>query len=121
MIVGVFRDHMPRIPLSLRGESGTIPVELVLDTGFQGFLSLPRSILNRVGGVAVGEQVTRLANGSIDTVPEYRVLVDWDGEIREMEAIAYENNPLLGMMAVEGCHVDMEASEGGEVLIELPD
>ncbi len=121
MIVGVFRDRMPRISLSLQGGGGTFAVEFVLDTGFQGFLSLPRSILNRLGSAPVGNQVTRLADGSLDIVPDHRVFVDWDGELREMEAIAYENNSLLGMMAVEGCHIDMEAWEVGEVLIELPD
>lgn len=31
-----------------------------------------------------------------------------------------ENNPLVGTFLLDGCHLDVEMAEGGEVVIELP-
>jgi hypothetical protein len=32
--------------------------------------------------------------------------------------LVLETNPLLGTLLLDGCHIDIEATEGGEVVIE---
>lgn len=115
MIVGQFRDQFPHVLLTLHGVSGPIAVDFVLDTGFSGYLTLPESVLHRLGAIASARVRSRLADGSVRPATAFTVALDWDGEIRQVEAIAYENNPLLGTSAIDGCHIDMEAWEGGEV------
>jgi clan AA aspartic protease len=109
VIVGQFRDRFPHILLTLHGDSGPIAVDFVLDTGFGGYLTLPESILHRLGAVGSVRVRSRLADGSIRPADAFTVALEWDGEIRQVEALAYENNPLLGTMAFDGCHIDIEA------------
>ena len=45
MILGHVRDYMPRVSLLLPGVNGLVSVEFILDTGFDGELSLPPSLL----------------------------------------------------------------------------
>lgn len=46
MIVGIFRDRFPRVALPLPFLDGPRDVELVLDTGFDGYLTLPSRIIH---------------------------------------------------------------------------
>jgi hypothetical protein len=50
--------------------------------------------------------------------PVYQLDLDWDEESRTVEVIALEHNPLLGTTLLEGCHLDIDMTEGGEVVIE---
>ncbi len=118
LIVGAFRDRLPLVLLTLEGRSGSLTVEFVLDTGFDGYVTLPQEVLRRLGATESGQQKSRLADGSIKTSVVYTVIVNWDGDLVEAEALAAENNPLLGTLLLDGFHIDIEATEGGEVIIE---
>ena len=41
MILGYVRDHLPRVTIVLPGLNGDVPVEFIVDTGFDGDISLP--------------------------------------------------------------------------------
>lgn len=118
MIVGQYRDNLPRVLLTLHGESGPCGIEFVVDTGFDGYLTPPGDALRRLGSVPAGRVRNRLADGSIQQMIVCLVTLEWEGELREVEALLAENNPLLGTLAFANCHLDIEAVEGGEVLIE---
>ena len=45
MIFGHVRDGFPRIMLTLLGPNGSVNVEFIVDTAFDGELSLPGNIL----------------------------------------------------------------------------
>ena len=38
MIAGEYRDHFPRVWLTLPGSTGPVDVEFIVDTGFEGEL-----------------------------------------------------------------------------------
>ena len=44
MIEGRFRDGLPRTTLALPGREGPFDIEFVVDTGFDGGLSLPENL-----------------------------------------------------------------------------
>lgn len=91
----------------------------MLDTGFQGQIALPDALLRELGVAAVREPIlVRHADGGIRRADAYSVLLQWEGRWREVEVLAQGNDPLLGTEAFEDCHVDIEATEGGEVIIE---
>ncbi len=46
MILGHVRDRFPRVSLSMPGRNGPLLVEFIVDTGFDGDLALPQSIIN---------------------------------------------------------------------------
>jgi clan AA aspartic protease len=121
MIPGLFRDHLPRVTLSLPGSTGPILVEFIVDTGFEGDLALPSNILRQLEAQPLFLSLRALGDGTLRECPVYQLAWEWNDEPRTVEVLALEHNPLLGTMLLEGCHLDVDMTEGGEVLIELPD
>lgn len=118
MIYGQFRDRFPRVSLDLPSPNGSVKVEFIVDTGFDGALTLPSAIARQVDARAFGLQTHLLADGSEVDSFVYRITILWNGGPRDVEVLVLENNPLLGTLLLDGCHLDIEATEGGEVLIE---
>jgi clan AA aspartic protease len=118
VIVGYVRDFFPRVVLSLPGHNGPVPIEFIVDTGFDGDLSLPAVLIGQVNASLSTTRVIRLADGSIQRRPYYEIRLDWDGEERLTEITALENSPLLGALLLDGFAVDMEMTPGGLVQID---
>jgi predicted aspartyl protease len=59
-----------------------------------------------------------LADGSIQTFDVYRVIVDWDGQPRDLEAISSGPTALIGVLALQGHDLRIEVVPGGRVEIE---
>jgi clan AA aspartic protease len=121
MILGLFRDHLPRVTLLLPGSSGSIPVEFIVDTGFDGDLALPSNILHQLDAQPLFLSLRALGDGTLRECPVYQLAWECNDEPRTVEVLALEHNPLLGTMLLEGCHLAVDMAEGGEVVIELPD
>lgn len=121
MILGQFRDHFPRVTLSLPGAAGPIAVEFIVDTGFDGDLSLPSTLLGQLDVQPLFLSLRAFGDGSLRECPVYRLDWEWNGEPRTVEILVLEHNPLLGTTLLDGCQLHVEMMEGGEVLIELPD
>ena len=118
MIVGIYQNHFPCITLGVRGTADETEVEFVVDTAFEGEITLPPAIIQRLGSAYLGSDLRRLADGSFTPCGTYRLLLQWEDDWREVEVLALENRPLLGTALLEGNHIDIEATENGEVLIE---
>jgi clan AA aspartic protease len=121
MILGLFRDHLPRVTLVLPGPTGSNAVEFIVDTGFDGDLALPSNILRQLDAQPLFLSLRALGDGTLRECPVYQLAWEWNDEPRIVEVLALEHNPLLGTMLLEGCHLAVELAEGGEVVIELPD
>ena len=121
MILGVFRDHFPRVTLLLPGPTDAVAVEFIVDTGFDGDLALPSNILRQLDAQPLFLSLRALGDGTLRECPVYQLAWEWNDEPRTVEVLTLEHNPLLGTMLLEGCHLDVDMTEGGEVVIELPD
>ena len=83
--------------LTLRGEDGREEqVEVVVDTGFTGFLVLPSRIIRDLGLVQLDINEMVLANGSIVRMAVYEVFISWHEEEKAVLAYAGEGTPFLG-------------------------
>ena len=120
MILGRFRDHLPRITLVLPGTEDPLSVEFIVDTGFEGEMTLPGALLRRLDAQPLFLSLRRLADGTERECPVHRIPLDWNEEARTVEVLVLENNPLIGTLLLEGGRLDIEMEEGGEVVIELP-
>ena len=118
MIIGEFRDGPPYIELPLVGNSGTVTIEVIVDTAFNGYLTLPPDILQQLGASPSIRVRNRLASGGEEYAVAAIVTVNWFDEILPTEAIVYRNNALLGTALLDGYHIDIEATEGGQVIVE---
>lgn len=118
MIVGVVKDGLARVPLSIPVLGAHLNVEFIVDTGFEGDLTLPRSLMQRIGARPLFHTLRSLADGTLRECPLFDLVLDWLGEAREAQVLVLENKPLLGSMLFEGCQLFIDFREGGDVTIE---
>jgi clan AA aspartic protease len=97
----------------------TITVEVIVDTGFSGFLMLTPEVINTLQLPRIGSRVFSLGNNSRANFDTYMAKVIWDGEERTVRVIASEAHPIVGMSLLKGYRVTIDAVDGGQVRIEL--
>jgi clan AA aspartic protease len=115
-------DLDPLLRLTVRDAGGqSHDVEAVIDTGFNGFLTLPPALLAALGLPWLCRQDGQLADGSVLPFDVYVGTVDWHGQARTVEVESADAQPLLGMALMEGSELRMQVLPGGSViLMELP-
>lgn len=108
------------IPLTLlrnaSGETGSL--RAVIDTGFTDRLTLPPAVVEELELPLRGSAEVTLADGSIETLPIYRVRVFWHGQERTVRAYAASGEPLVGMALLSGNELRIRVMGGGAVEIE---
>jgi clan AA aspartic protease len=91
--------------------------DVVIDSGFSGFLTLPPSLIASLGLVWLSRQRGQLADGSIQLFDVYAATVMWDGQPRTVEVEEVDSQSLLGMSMLRNHEVCMEVKPGGPVTI----
>jgi clan AA aspartic protease len=92
-------------------------VKAVIDTGFTGNLTLPKTILDELGFTLSGVQEVFLGDGSLRYFEVYEGRVIWHGQMRQVEINAAETNSLIGMGLLEGYKLEIEGTPNGKVTI----
>ena len=101
------------------GEDGrSLEIEAVIDTGFDGELTLPSGTMRQLGYPYAGSAGGTLADGSEVQFDYHEGRVLWHGIARPVAVIAAEGQPLIGMALLHGSRLKMDAVPGGEVLVE---
>lgn len=120
MITGVINaHHEATVQLSVQGADGRVQeIEALLDTGFNGSLTLPPTVIAALGLPWRTRGFIILANGSEDQCDIYAVTIIWDGTRRNILVEAADTDPLIGMALLYGHTVRIEVVEGGSVIIE---
>ena len=120
MITGVVNaDHEATIQLVVHGAHGQQEtIEVVIDTGFTGSLTLPPSLITALGLQWRGRQRAMLGDGSVRFFDVYAATILWDGQVRTVETDASDTEPLLGMRLLARHEVCMQVVDGGTVTIE---
>jgi clan AA aspartic protease len=120
MITGtVNTDYEAVIRLRVQGPAGHAhEVEAIIDTGFNGFLTLPLALIITLGLTRLSRGRAFLANGSEELFDIYGVTVLWDGQQRYIEADAVDTTPLVGMSLLGGYDLHIQVADGGHVLIQ---
>ena len=119
MIIGqVNAFYEAVIPIRLLDATGTIhEFEAIVDTGFNGTLTLPPDMIAalrlpwRTRGNAI------LADGSEETFDIYVASVIWEGTPRSILVEEVEMMPLVGMRLLADCDMRLRVQPGGVVQI----
>ena len=73
-------------------------VDVWVDTGFNGDLVLPKVYIDELKLPLAGTAKAVLADGSEVSLKVHLCLIEWFGEIRELNVVANDgSNPLLGV------------------------
>jgi clan AA aspartic protease len=119
MITGNVLHLRPKIRLMVRDAQGQgLEIEFVLDTGFTGFLTLPFAAITALSLPFTQYYLAKLADDSVTRMEVYGATVLWDGEERDVDVLASDGAPLLGMSLLKGSEVYFQATDGGLVTIE---
>ena len=93
-------------------------IDAVVDTGYTGFLSLPREIIVNLNLPWTGIDRGTLGDGSEVTFEVYAATIIWDGQYQNIPINEAETDPLVGMNLLSGYDLHIRAVEGGNVTIK---
>ena len=117
MLIGTITNRRAHLELYVRGAGGHGKVEFTIDTGFTALLTMPPAYWAALKLDFLRKEQTFLADGSIIWTDVHSVIVEWDGEEREVESISVECDPLIGMTMLDGYDVFMSVKENGIIHI----
>ena len=119
MILGAVNDaYEAVISLTVQGPSGQArEVEAVIDTGFNGFLSLPSALVTELGLPFLTSESAILADGSLVRFSVHDAMALWDGQPRRVYAHLSDTTPLVGMRLLDRHNLNIDVEDGGRVLI----
>ncbi|RKU05760.1 clan AA aspartic protease [Candidatus Poribacteria bacterium] len=92
-------------------------VEAVIDTGFNGYLTLPNNLIRYLNLQRAGSRHVTLGDGNVVVLDVYLAMVLWHGQQREVLALQADSGPLIGMSMLYGNRVMLEVIGDGDVTI----
>ena len=107
------------IGLVVSGPGGETNIDAVIDTGFDGSLSLPPALISKLCLTLQGRASTVLGDGSRTVFDFYEATVIWDGVARRVSVDEADTDPLVGMGLLYGYELTVEVVKGGAVVISL--
>jgi clan AA aspartic protease len=102
----------------LDAEVSEYDCQAIVDTGYDGHLTLPPSAVAELELPWIRSSTAILADGSETLFDVHEATVEWDGKIRRISVDVADTSPLLGMEMLWGFKLSVIAIEGGEVIIE---
>ena len=120
MILGVVTsDAQAVIRLSVHGPRDREgQIEGVIDTGFDGSLTLPPGMIAALGLVWRRRGRALLANGTDSIFDIYEATVDWDGQQLRVAVDEADTVPLVGMGLMNGYELRIQVVDGGSASLE---
>ena len=96
----------------------TQEVEAVIDSGFNGALTLPPALIATLDLRWRSVDLATLANGTTCVFQVYVGKVLWDGKVRTALVAEADADPLVGMRLLRGHELKMHVRARGKVTIK---
>lgn len=109
----------PVVSLTVQGNfASSETIDFTVDTGFSGELTLPRDVIERLNLLKDDDGVEYiLADGTVRVLPRYIALVEWHGQLKNVNVVDTGSEALLGMQLIAGSNLNVGAAPGGAVTI----
>ena len=119
MIQGIVVGLQARIGLILRlPDNLEIEIECVVDTGFEGFLTLPSAVITKLGLPYLAQINAKLADNSNVATNVYLATILWNGVEKDIAVLGMGHRPLIGTALLEDYHLSIDFCDGGTVLVD---
>lgn len=119
MIVGsINADREAVLPVAVQDGAGVQEYEAVIDTGFNGYLTLDGAEIVRLNLVFHSQVLVTLGEGSQANLREFLATVNWNEQERDILVLEAEGEPLIGMALLYGYDVWLRVLDGGHVRVE---
>ena len=107
------------VEVVLTGNQGQrLSLDAILDTGFEGYITLPPDAVSSLGLAALAPSIYELADGQSVQFNTYLATVYWHDRPRMVLALESNGVPLLGASMLWGSRITLDMEEGGRVSIE---
>ena len=108
----------PRIVVPVLDTSGdAVPLEMVIDTGFTGFMTLRPRITHALRLERAEERKMMLADGQVISTPTCLATVIWHGNPTQIPVLEIDARSVIGMSLLWNSDVTIAARENGRVMI----
>ena len=114
--VNAFRE--PRVPVLVTGPTGVNrTINFLVDTGFNGELTLPPKLIATLGLGWLQAVDVRFADDRVTQENVYLADVEWGGTTQSIRVYEMDSQPLLGTILLQGCRLEIDMIDGGDVVI----
>ena len=122
MINGVVNASLEAtLLLDIHGSSGPATTTVVIDTGYNGSLTLPIALIASLSLSPLASRPVTLGDASRRVLDFYETEVEWDGQRRSIAVLHVEGEPLIGTALLQGYKLEADFVDGGLVrLLPLP-
>lgn len=119
MINGIVRpDLHPTVRLAVFGPQDKYRiVDAIIDTGFNGELSLPSGIVDELDLPWLFQEYLTLGNGQRVTSDIYSASIQMGDIERDVRLDCAETDPLIGLELLRGMYLAMDVVVGGTVTL----
>lgn len=106
------------IPITVLASTGRAnDLTAVIDTGFNGYLTLPPSSIESLGLMFHSLALTELGDGREVALRKFQGRVQWFGSLRDITVLEAGGGPLVGMALLKQHRLTIDVVAGGEVVI----
>jgi clan AA aspartic protease len=120
MLTGhVTSDNEAILPIAVLGTDGRmVEVDAAIDTGYNGFLTLSKTVIEELDLSFVGPTRATLGDGNEVNLDLFLGIIQWEGGPRDVLVLETEGGTLVGMALLGGYRVTMDVEPGGMISIE---
>lgn len=118
MISGRVTGSTAVIAVRVTGPDGDERLDAAIDTGYNGYLTIPERLVAACNFPFAGYRRGTLADGSVVVLNVYLATVTWHARRREVLVSQVEGTPLVGMAMLHGNRLVMDVTDGGRLTIE---
>jgi clan AA aspartic protease len=119
VIIGRVNEEVEgEIDLKVMGAKVSEEIIATIDTGFNGFMTLPGDVIALLELEWLNEAPLTLADGQEYSANAYSADLEWDGSRRRIVIDEAEVKPLIGTSLLRGYKLEMEFKPDGELRLE---
>ena len=116
---GLVRGYQACIEVTFRFiDKPAITIEFVVDTGFEGALTLPTAAIQALGLPFYQDITSNLANDVSVRTEVYTATILWDGAEVDVPVLAMGRRPLLGTLLLRQRNLNIDFVDGGIVRVD---
>ena len=93
-------------------------VDVVMDTGFSGYLALPADTIQQLGLSSVGRRTLEVAKGELLEFEAYLAVVSWHDCLTDVLVLRTDDVSLLGLSLLWGSRITLDVTTQGEASVE---
>jgi clan AA aspartic protease len=119
VINGIVIGRQPQLKVVLRIVNyPDLEIGCVIDTGFEGALTLPISAVEKLQLPFVARINANLANDDNVVTSVHRATIVWDGAEIEIPVLAMGSRPLIGTLLLNNYNLNIDFCDGGILSVE---